>query len=429
MDDPRAHPIPAERIVSDALSLAREVPRAPVTAPTAPAPVEGPQGLRLAGDFHCLDHVHLERFLERRRAVPHFPLELSLAENLVEVLRRANGFVPSAAGSILLDNPAEKQEIRRLNTLTFIAAFGDKAEGLLGQAIPADQGIAGRVYLTGEAYSTADAREDRFFYSGMDEKTRYHTESLIAIPIRIEHEVCGVLELINRRQAPAYSGEDKNLLEIFAGYISISIQNVLDGRQAQEIAKRDNLTGLYNDRYLHIALSESLRSCDGDGRDLAVLFLDLDFFKRVNDTHGHLAGSQVLREVGHMLRRHVADVDGIPARYGGDEFVLVFPGMDLDRAVDLAEEIRSAIVSTTFCAGPGEIQRDPLHLKGLTCSVGVATLKRHLSEERTLEERKSMLLRLADSAMYVAKETGRNRTAMAGEPVRRRATIYTPTPR
>ncbi len=405
--------------MSDGVSLARQSPE-----DTAPARSEAHPVLRLAGDFHCLDHVQLERFLERRRAAPHFPLELSLAENLVEVLRRANGFVPSAAGSILLDNPADKKENRRLNTLTFIAAFGDKAEGLLGLTIPADQGIAGRVYLTGEAYSTPDAREDRFFYSGMDEKTRYHTESLIAIPIRIEQEVCGVLELINRRQAPAYSGEDKNLLEIFAGYISISIQNVLDGRQAQEIAKRDNLTGLYNDRYLHIALSDSLLSCEAQGGDLAVLFLDLDFFKRVNDTHGHLAGSQVLREVGHMLRHHVADVDGIPARYGGDEFVLVLPGMDLDRAVDLAEEIRSDIVSTTFCSGPGEIQRDPLHLKGLTCSVGVATLKRHLSEERTPEERKSMLLRLADSAMYVAKETGRNRTAMAGEPVRRRATVF-----
>ena len=399
--------------MSDALSVAHRAGAA-----------DAGQGLRLKGDFHCLDHVQLERFLERRRAVPHFPLELSLAENLVEVLRRANGFVPSAAGSILLDNPSEKQENRRLNTLTFIAAFGDKAGDLLGQTIPADHGIAGRVYLTGEAYSTPDAREDRFFYSGVDEKTRYHTESLIAIPIRIEQEVCGVLELINRRQAPGYSGEDRNLLEIFAGYISISIQNVLDGRQAQEIAKRDNLTGLFNDRYLHVALSDSLRGCQEAGRDLAVLFLDLDFFKRVNDTHGHLAGSQVLREVGQMLRSSVAEAGGIPARYGGDEFVLVLPGMDIDRAVDLAEEIRAEVLATTFCAGPGDIQRDPLHLKGLTCSVGVATLRKHLAEATSLDERKSMLLRLADSAMYVAKETGRNRTAMAGEPIRRRAAPF-----
>ncbi|HWN44333.1 MAG TPA: diguanylate cyclase, partial [Thermoanaerobaculia bacterium] len=256
--------------------------------------------LRVTADYHSLDHIKLERFLERRRANPTH-LELSLADNLIEVLRRANGFVPSAAGSILLDNPSEKHEDRRRNLLTFIAAFGDKSSPLVGQTIPADQGIAGRVYLTGEAYVTPNAPTDRFFYRRMDEQTRYQTHSLIAIPIRIEQEICGVLELINRRNAPGYSHEDRNLLEIFAGYISISIQNVLDGRQAQEIAKRDNLTGLYNDRYLHIALSDTIRSCRAEEMDLALLFLDLDFFKRVNDTHGHLAGSQVLRETGHLL--------------------------------------------------------------------------------------------------------------------------------
>jgi diguanylate cyclase (GGDEF)-like protein len=383
--------------------------------------LDGPEEApRVSSDYNSLDHVKLERFLERRRASPS-SLELSLADNLIEVLRRANGFVPSAAGSILLDNPSEKHDDRRRNVLTFIATFGDKSSGLVGQTIPADQGIAGRVYLTGEAYVTPNAPTDRFFYRRMDEQTRYQTHSLIAIPIRIEQEVCGVLELINRRNAPGYSQEDRNLLEIFAGYISISIQNVLDGRQAQEIAKRDNLTGLYNDRYLHIALSETIRRCQSEGLDLALLFLDLDFFKRVNDTHGHLAGSQVLREVGHLLRQRVARFGGIPARYGGDEFVLLVPGCDIDDAIDIAEEIRAEVVDKTFCEDPGDIQLEPLHLKGLTASIGVATLKRHLADDLSAEESKSALLRLADTAMYVAKETGRNRTAIAGQPVRRRA--------
>ena len=394
-----------------------------------PALVRGTGGFEgsLTVDFHCLDPLRLERFLERRRAHPTFPLELSLAENLMEVLRRANSFVPSAAGSILLDNPAEKQPERRKNHLTFIAAFGDKASSLLGETIPADQGIAGRVYLTGETYLTSDAPADRFFYGEMDQQTRYHTQGLIAIPIRIEQDVCGVLELINRRDAPCFSREDRNLLEIFAGYISISIQNVLDARQAQEIAKRDNLTGLFNDRYLHIALAEEIRRCRQNDHDLALLFLDLDYFKRVNDTHGHLAGSQVLREVGHILRRKVTAAGGMPARYGGDEFVLLLPNCDTEQAIDLAEEVRSTLVETTFSAQPGEIQPEPLHLKGVTCSIGIATLKRHLAEDLSLNESKSTLLRLADAAMYVAKETGRNRTAMAGQLVRRRRNSTTAT--
>jgi diguanylate cyclase (GGDEF)-like protein len=370
--------------------------------------------------FHCLEPAALERFLQRRRANPHLAFELNLAENLVEILRKANQFVPSSAGSILLDDPAQKRKQRPENRLTFIAAFGEKSAGLVGREIRADRGIAGHVYATGRSYSTDDAAGDRHFYGAFDEETDYTTRTLIAIPIRIEQEVCGVLELINRQGRPGYGERDLNLLEIFADYISISIQNVLDGRQAQEIAKRDNLTGLYNDRYLHIALTQTLERCRSQGQDLAVLFLDLDFFKRVNDTHGHLAGSQVLQEVGEILADRVARYGAFAARYGGDEFVLVAPGVELERAVDLAEEVRTAVLSATYCDGQGEIQREPLHLKGVACSVGVATLERHLGRETPPESAKGTLLRLADAAMYVAKETGRNRTAVAGEPVRRR---------
>jgi GGDEF domain-containing protein len=96
------------------------------------------------------------------------------------------------------------------------------------------------------------------------------------------------------------------------------------------------------------------------------------------------------------------------------------PGSDVGTAIDIAEEIRTAILDKSFCDGPGEIQPDPLHLKGLTCSIGVATLKGHLADDLSPEEMKSALLRLADTAMYVAKETGRNRTATAGQPIRRR---------
>jgi diguanylate cyclase (GGDEF)-like protein len=108
-------------------------------------------------------------------------------------------------------------------------------------------------------------------------------------------------------------------------------------------------------------------------------------------------------------------VQGMAARYGGDEFVLLSPEADLERAVDIAEEIRAEILSTTFCAGPGEIQPEPLRLNGLTCSIGVATLKQHIMDELPLEESKSTLLRLADAAMYVAKANGGDRYAQSGK--------------
>ncbi|MEM7351155.1 MAG: sensor domain-containing diguanylate cyclase [Acidobacteriota bacterium] len=372
-------------------------------------------------EIHALSAQQMDAFLERRRAVIAFASEMSLADNLAEILRKANEFVPSAAGSILLDNPLDKRADKRRNLLTFVAAFGDKATQLIGSEIPAEQGIAGHVYATGHSYHTSDTGTDPYFFTGVDKVTEYSTDSLVAIPVRIGQEVCGVLELMNRQGAKEYSADDRNLLQIFAGYISISVQNILDGRRAQELAKRDNLTGLFNDHYLHVALERTIERCLTDDLDLAVIFLDLDYFKRVNDTHGHLAGSQVLREVGHLLKSHVRKSESIPARYGGDEFVLVLPGLAIEGAIDLAESIRQSIIDNTFCETASDIHREELRLTGITCSVGVATLKRHVEPNLPVAESKSTLLRLADTAMYIAKKTGRNRIAVAAEPVRRQA--------
>jgi diguanylate cyclase (GGDEF)-like protein len=368
-------------------------------------------------DVLSLDPPALEKFLERHRAnPPHFPLEMSLADNLVEVLRKANEFVPSEAGSILLDDPRSKRHDRQRNTLTFLAAFGDGASALLGQTIPSDHGIAGHVYQTGRAHFTADAPRDRLFNSRIDSETSYRTRSLIAIPIRIGLEVCGVLELLNRHGDASYDERDRDLLEIFADYISIAIQNVLDGKLAYEYAKRDNLTGLYNDRYLHSALEAAISASRAGGRDLALLFLDLDYFKRVNDTHGHLAGSQVLREVGHLLRHVVREPEAIVARYGGDEFVVAVPGSGREAAMTLAIRLADEIRSATFCKVSGEIQTTPLHLKGLTCSIGLATMNRSLPPGLDLAGTKSLLLRSSDTAMYRAKEEGRDRICEAPAP-------------
>jgi diguanylate cyclase (GGDEF)-like protein len=361
-----------------------------------------------------LDPPSLERFLERHRAnPPHFPLELSLADNLVEVLRKANEFVPSEAGSILLDDPRDKHADRRRNTLTFLAAFGEKAAQLVGETIPAHQGIAGHVYLSGHAYFTSDAASDAIFDPSIDQDTEYRTRSLVAIPIRIGIEVCGVLELINRLAVPHYDARDRNLLEIFAGYIAIAIQNVLDGKLAHEYAKRDNLTGLYNDRFLHSALELAIAAAREENADLALLFLDLDYFKHVNDRHGHLAGSQVLREVGQLLKKQVEDPPAIVARYGGDEFVIAVPRCGAAEARALAERLRVAIEGSVFSDRPGEIQVAPLHLTGITCSIGIANLAAIDRDTTDVLAAKSLLLRLSDSAMYRAKEHGRNRVIQA----------------
>ena len=134
-------------------------------------------------EFHCLELPRLERFLERRRASPIF-LEMNLSEVLVAILRKANEFVPSEAGSILLDNPKKKLPDRHRNSLTFIATFGEKADRLVGQTVSADQGVGGHVYITGQSYRTVDLQEDQFFNRDFADAHDYRPDSLVAIPIK-----------------------------------------------------------------------------------------------------------------------------------------------------------------------------------------------------------------------------------------------------
>ncbi|MCZ6507903.1 MAG: GGDEF domain-containing protein [Acidobacteria bacterium] len=363
-------------------------------------------------EFRCIEPDQLERFVHRRTLNLSDPGTLNLADNLVEVLRKANEFVPSGGGSILLDRP-HNPTARQAPALTFIAAFGERADELLATTIDSPNAVASRVYASGKS-------ERLRLDAEVAAAAHYGNRSLVAIPIRIGDEVCGVLELIDRQEANAFSHEDVNLQEIFADYISIAIRNVLEGRLAQEIAQKDNLTGLLNDRSLHLVVSRVVDECRESASDLSLLFLDLDYFKHVNDSHGHLVGSQVLREVGQLLGKRCEAAKVIAARYGGDEFVLAAPGKSLEVAIDLAEELREAIASGVYCTRPSEIQPETLELTGITCSIGIASLHRHTTPDLSPERCKISLLRLADAAMYVAKETGRNRTAVAGELVRRR---------
>ena len=159
-----------------------------------------------------------------------------------------------------------------------------------------------------------------------------------------------------------------------------------------ELALTDPLTGLYNRRLLQDALPRELILAERRDEQLAVIMIDLDYFKRINDSSGHDAGDAALVEVAALLKRHIRASD-IACRYGGEEFVLVLPDATLAGAVQKAEELRVAIAQLALR------HRGAL---GVTASLGVAVYPQHGLEAESL-------LRAADEALYAAKGAGRNR--------------------
>lgn len=165
-----------------------------------------------------------------------------------------------------------------------------------------------------------------------------------------------------------------------------------------EMAVTDALTGLYNRRYLETHLGHLVEHSVNRGKPLSVLTLDVDFFKSVNDTHGHDAGDRVLQELAGRLRASIRSID-LACRTGGEEFVVVLPGTEVGTAEKIAERIRRAVAGRRFNAGPG-------CSLNITVSVGVAALN-------GIDDQVGDILKRADRALYRAKHEGRNRVILS----------------
>lgn len=337
--------------------------------------------------------------------------DVDLGAQLTQLLERARALVPALAGFVLLDDPLRKVADREQNDLWFVTAFGPLGDQLPGTRLPAGRGIASKVYVTGRPHLAADVPADPSF-SEVDRPAGGGTHSVVAAPIALGSTVCGVIELVDRVGGDRFDERDLALLEIFAGYTSSTLQNALDAKRAAELARRDDLTGLSNDRWLHHRLVEMITEANETGRPLALIFFDLDRFKSVNDTHGHLAGSQVLREIGFLMRRTITDSGALLARYGGDEFVVCLPDAPAPYGEASAEEIRASIEHSVFIDQAYGDAIPALHLSGtVTASLGVAHY--HPDTEARPHASARALLQRADTAMYAAKSAGRNRVVLA----------------
>ncbi len=371
--------------------------------------------------IHTLKKGPIEKFLRRMKSKGSRASGPQIDEVLRDILVKANEFVPSEAGSILLDEPHRKSENihdPKRNLLHFVACFGPDSERILGTALPVTSGIEGKTYLAGSPYISTDVLADASFNKEVDDRLNRNTKSILCAPIVLGKSICGVIELINRKGRINYTKDELKLLEIFAGYTSTLIQNALDANRNEELTRRDDLTGLYNDRYFHQQLSEEIRRTKKTRKDITLLFLDLDNFKQINDTYGHLAGSRTLAEVGALLKDTLKGENAGIVRYGGDEFAVILPGKARVDAVVVAERVRKAMEAAVFLKHKSKRGEQAYNIAGvITCSIGIASFfEDGLECGSSLEEEKISFIRCADRAMYVAKEKGKNFICMGEKP-------------
>jgi diguanylate cyclase (GGDEF)-like protein len=227
--------------------------------------------------------------------------------------------------------------------------------------------------------------------------------SAIAFPLVCRHRTVGVLVGLDPVPSASVPSLAPTLALAFRSILeppAIALDNALSLQKAEAVSVTDDLTGLYNSRYLNLVLRRESKRASRSGRPLSLLFLDLDGFKQVNDTHGHLAGSKALVEAAVIIRGSARETD-VAARFGGDEFSVVLPDTGREGAVSVAERIRDRIMACQFLASDGL----SIHL---TASIGVATLP---DVAASAEE----LLRAADVAMYRVKDAGKNGIHIAQE--------------
>ncbi|MCE5336865.1 MAG: sensor domain-containing diguanylate cyclase [Desulfobacteraceae bacterium] len=311
---------------------------------------------------------------------------LDHSEILAIVMNQVGELLKPSNWSLMLLDPNGKE-------LRFELVVGEGADILRGQRLSVREGIAGWAVSNGESVLVNDARRDPRFCPRFDDLCHFETRSVICVPLRIRGKTLGAIELVNRIEQGPFTAADMRALESIAEYAAIAINNASLYKRAHDLSLIDDHTCLFNIRYLYSALDTELAAAREDGREVSMIFLDLDRFKRIVDTHGHLLASKTLKQVGFLIREVTRKGD-IAVRYGGDEFVILMPGSGKDEAVEFARYLRNTLNSRFF------LEEEGLNLK-VTASFGVASFPEDAGN-------KEEILSLADSAMYGVKETTRD---------------------
>jgi diguanylate cyclase (GGDEF)-like protein len=226
-------------------------------------------------------------------------------------------------------------------------------------------------------------------------------KSHLTLPLTVEGEILGCISL-NSDQPNAFDAQDLQFLSVIGYQMAATLKHFQRFSSIKNIAIYDTLTGLYNRRYFEEKLGMDAKKSFLGGTPLSLVMVDLDHFKKVNDTFGHTEGDQVLCKISSLLKNSVRKKDTV-ARYGGEEFILILPEAGLEESFIIAERIRRLVERTSFEVGQAQVN--------LTVSMGISHFPSHRAKS------KEELIKMADQALYDAKRGGRNKVCIfAGKP-------------
>src|SRR5579864_2172549 len=311
----------------------------------------------------------------------------SVLQSIMEKI--AEYFRPDTWSLLMVDDASEE--------LYFAIAVGDASGSLKSVRLKLGEGIAGWVAKHGEQLVIPDVYTDPRFAKRIDEMTKWRTRSMICMPLRAKHRTLGVIQLIN---CPLDNFGDPKLffLKALCDYAAIAIENARAVERIQELTITDDCTGLYNARHLYKTLEAEVYRSARFGHEFSVIFIDLDHFKLVNDTHGHLVGSKLLNEIGYFIKSQLRLID-FAFRYGGDEFVILLPQTSKEAALIVAKRLLEVMRTLHF------LRDDKLNLE-VRASLGLAT---YPDDAKSAHE----IIRQADEMMYAVKNTTRDNIAVA----------------
>ncbi len=311
----------------------------------------------------------------------------SILQTIME--KMAEYFRPDTWSLLMVDEQRDE--------LYFAIAVGTAAEALKNVRLKVGEGIAGWVAKHGEQVIVPDVMNDPRFAKRIDEVTQWETQSIICVPLRSKHRVLGVIQLVNV-DMKHFSDQEVFFLQSLCDYAAIAIENARAVEKIQELTITDDCTGLFNARHLYKTLETEVYRSSRFGYEFSVLFIDLDHFKSVNDTHGHLIGSKLLAEIGYVIKAQLRLID-YAFRYGGDEFVVLLPQTGKDSAVVVGKRLRDSLRASQFCAEEG------LNLN-VRASIGLAT---YPHDAKTPHD----IIRQADEMMYLVKNSTRDNLGVA----------------